>query len=405
MESALDFATPTFKADPFPPFAQLRLHDPVHEITMPNGRKGWMITRYEDVDAVLRDGRFVKDIRNIYSTEELARTLPKESLDILARGLNQSMVASDVPDHTRLRSLMNLSFTPRLIEQWRERVQAIIDELLDTVQEKGEMELIEDFAYRLPMMVITEMLGIPAADHEKFHAWTNVFVESQGSAEAPEKMGSVIPQFHGYLVTLLQEKRKHPADDLLSRMIQSEAEGKKLTEKEIVAMIFLFLIAGHETTTNLIGNSILALLLHPDQMEKLRQDPALIKTAIEEFLRYQGSLMTATARFAREDIEWKGKLIRRGDEMVVVLASANRDPEAFTAPDELDITRQERQHLAFGKGIHYCLGAPLARMEGQLAINALLRRMPNLRLNADVHTLVWRSGTFVMGLNALPLAF
>jgi len=405
MESAQDFTTPTFKADPFPTFAQMRLHDPVHEIRMPNGHRGWMITRYEDVDAVLRDGRFVKDLRNAFSPEELAQMLSETRRALFDMGLNRNMVSVDMPDHTRLRSLLGLSFTPRLIEQWRDRVQAIIDELLDQVQEQGEMEMIGGFAYRLPMMVITEMLGVPTADHEQFHSWSHVLVESFGSPEGPEQFGSVMLEFYAYLMTLLQEKRGHLADDLVSRMIQAEAEGSQLTEAEIISTIILFLVAGHETTANLIGNGILALLLHPDQMEKLRQDPSLIKTAIEELLRYQGSLLTATQRWAREDVELKGKLIRRGDEILVALASANRDPEAYTAPDVLDITRQERIHLSFGKGIHFCIGAPLARMEGQLAINTLLRRMPNLRLNADVNTLTWRPGTFVMGLNALPLAF
>jgi cytochrome P450 len=315
------------------------------------------------------------------------------------------MVSSDPPDHTRLRSLISIAFTPRLVEQWRPRIQAIIDELLDQVQAKGEMELIEDFAFPLPATVLIELFGIPDEDKPRFRKLSNAVLEAAGNLAARMGANTVIDEFEVYLHQLINDKREHLSDDLLSKLIQSEAEGKKLSAKELVSTIFLFLGAGHETTTNLISNAMLALMLHPDQMEKLKQDPSLIKTAIEEFLRYQGPLMTATPRWALEDVELGGKLIQRGDEVAVVLASANRDPEMFRDPDMLDIMRQENRHLAFGKGIHFCLGAPLARLEGQLAINTLLRRMPNLRLNADPQTLTWRPGLFVMGLYKLPLAF
>ncbi len=405
----LNLNSPTFKANPYPAFAQLRSHDPVHQIPMPGGRTAWLITRYEDADDVLKDQRFVKDLRHALSPEELAQRFPQAQMQAQAQPvhnfLNRHMLTSDPPDHTRLRALVNISFTPRLVEQWRERIQAITNELLDAVQDKGEMDLIEEFAFPLPIIVITEMLGVPSDDRMKFRKWSNMVVEAAGNPEAFQQARAHLADFRDYLHKLIDEKRGHPSDDLLGKLIQAEAEGDKLSEDELIAMVFLLLIAGHETTLNLIGNGVLALLLHPDQMEKLKQDPSLIKAAIEEFLRYQGPLLTATQRWASEDVEIDGKLIRRGDSVLVVLASANRDSEEFADPEELDITRQENRHLAFGKGIHYCLGAPLARLEGQIAIGTLIHRMPNLRLNADPQTLIWRPGMLLMGLSKLPVMF
>ena len=281
----------------------------------------------------------------------------------------------------------------------------MIDDLLDQVQDQGEMELIEDVAFPLPATILIELFGIPDEDKARFRTASNLVAEATGNVEAMMKINTTVKEFEAYLYQLIENKRAHPADDLLSMLIQSEAEEGKLSVKQVISTIFLFLIAGHETTTNLISNAVLALLLHPDQLEKLKQDPDLIKTAVEEFLRYQGPLMTSTPRWALEDMELGGKQIQRGDEITLVLASANRDPLVFTDPDTLDIMRQENRHLAFGKGIRFCLGAPLARMEGQLAINTLLRRMPNLRLNTEPQKLTWRPGLFVMGLDALPLAF
>jgi cytochrome P450 len=277
--------------------------------------------------------------------------------------------------------------------------------LLDAVQDKHEMDLIDQFAFPLPIIVISEMLGVPSEDRMKFRAWSNLVVESTGDPEAFQQVAEQLQAFNLYIRKLIDDKRMVPADDLLSKLIQVETQGDKLSEEELVSMVFLLIIAGHETTVNLISNGALALLLHPDQMELLKQNPTLIKSAVEEFLRYQGPLMLATQRWAREDVNLGGKLIRRGDHVMVTLASANRDGEAFPAPDELDITRKENKHLAFGKGIHYCLGAPLARLEGAIAINTLLRRMPNLRLNVDPKDLVWRPGSLIMGLSTLPVSF
>jgi cytochrome P450 len=402
---------PEFKKNPYPLFEMLRTNQPVAQVNLAGNRPAWLISRYQEAELVLKDQRFVKDAANAFTLEELASFFPLRaaSNDDEDRPrpflFHRQMLNTDPPDHTRLRSLVNMAFTPRMVEQWRGRIQTITDELLDAVQEKGEMELIGDFAFPLPITVITEMLGIPVADRMQFRAWSNGVIESSGNPEAFVHMREHLHAFGEYLVKLINEKRAQTGDDLLSKLIRAESEGDKLSEEELVSMVFLLLVAGHETTVNLIGNGILALLQHPDQMELLKKDPSLITSAVEEFLRYQGPLLTATQRWAREDVELAGQHIKRGDYVVVLLASANRDGEEFAQADKLDITRKDNHHLAFGKGIHFCLGAPLARLEGQIAIGTLLRRMPDLRLAIDLDQLQWRPGALIMGLSKLPVAF
>jgi cytochrome P450 len=392
----------------------LRENLPLYQIKL-NDRPLWIISRFEDVEAVLKDQRFVKSVRKVYTQEEIAQKFPWLLSGQQERTgqafLVRHMLNADPPDHTRLRSLVNLSFTPRLIEQWRERIQAIANELLDAVQnppngeQRCEMELIGEFAFPLPMTVITEMLGVPDTDRTRFRVWSNQVVEASGDFQAFATLRESLDEFQAYLSELIEQKREQNADDLLGKLIRTEAEGDKLTEDELISMVFLLLVAGHETTVNLIGNGVLALLQHPDQLEKLKQNPELIKSAIEEFLRYRGPLLAATQRWVSEDIELGGQQIQRGDQVIALLSSANRDERAFEHADQLDITRKENHHLAFGKGIHYCLGAPLARLEGQIAINTLLKRMPNLRLAIDEQDLVWRPGLLLMGLSKLPVAF
>jgi cytochrome P450 len=410
----LNLLSPAFKANPYPAFSLLRENLPLYQIKL-NDRPTWIISRFEDVEAVLKDQRFVKSVRKVYTQEEIAQKFPWLLSGQQERTgqafLVRHMLNADPPDHTRLRSLVNLSFTPRLIEQWRERIQAIANELLDTVQnppngeQRHEMELIGEFAFPLPMTVITEMLGVPDTDRTRFRVWSNQVVEASGDLQAFSTLRESLDEFQAYLSELIEHKREQNADDLLGKLIRTEAEGDKLTEDELISMVFLLLVAGHETTVNLIGNGVLALLQHPDQLEKLKQNPELIKSAIEEFLRYRGPLLAATQRWASEDIELGGQQIQRGDQVIVLLSSANRDERAFEHADQLDITRKENHHLAFGKGIHYCLGAPLARLEGQIAISTLLKRMPNLRLAIDEQDLAWRRGLLLMGVSELPVTF
>ena len=394
---------PTYKANPYPTYAELRSEAPVYRATLPDGRGVWLVTRYEDVVAVLKDERFVKDWRKAMTPEQLAQ-IP--SIPEAMRPLSENMLDKDPPDHERLRRLVSKAFTPRLIERMRPRVQEIADALLDAVEEGGEMDLIDDYAFPLPIIVIAELLGVPAEDRNKFREWSNAAVSGDTTQEYVEKV--LLPHmeaFVGYLRAMFEEKRKNPKEDLISALVRAEEAGDKLSEDELLAMVFLLLIAGHETTVNLIGNGTLALLQHPGELQKLKSDPALIKPAVEELLRYDGPVETSTERFAREDVRIGDTVIPKGEMVMVVIAAADHDPERFPKPDELDITRPDNKHLAFGKGIHHCLGAPLARMEGQIALGTLLRRMPNLRLKGSPESLTWRPGLVLRGLRSLPVEF
>ena len=398
----VDIFSRAFKADPYPAYARLRSAAPVYRTTMPDGQPLWLITRYDDVEAVLKDRRFVKDWRNAKTPEQIAQMPPEPEV---LRLLSRSMLNQDPPNHARLRALVSKAFTPRLIEQFRGRIQAVADSLLDAVQDKGEMDLIEAYAFPLPIAIIAEILGVPFEDREKFRRWSNAIVASNRTAESIRALVPEVTAFTEYLRTLFERRREEPEDDLVSALIQAEEAGDKLSEEELFSMVFLLLVAGHETTVNLIGNGTLALLQHPDQLEKLRKDPSLIKSAVEELLRYNGPVETSTLRFAGEDVDLGGTVIPRGEMVLVVLASADRDGEQFENPDTLEIAREDQRHLAFGHGIHYCLGAPLARLEGQIALSTLLRRMPNLRLAVAPETLTWRPGLLIRGLDRLPVAF
>jgi cytochrome P450 len=399
----VDLFDAAFKADPYPTYAELRATAPVHRTTLPDGRGVWLVTRYKDVLAIFKDERFVKDWRKVMTPEQLAQIPP---IPEVMKPLSQNMLDTDPPDHERLRALVSKAFTPRLIERMRPRVQAIADVLLDAVEDRGEMDLIDDYAFPLPITVIAELLGVPSEDRNKFREWSDAAVSGNATKEYLEEV--LIPHmqaFTDYLRALFKKKHKHPREDLISALVRAEEAGEKLNEDELLGMVFLLLVAGHETTVNLIGNGTLALLRHPEQFRKLREDPSLIKPAVEELLRYDGPVETSTERFAKEDVVIGGTVIPRGEMVLVVIAAADRDPERFRDPDALDITRVDNRHLAFGKGIHHCLGAPLARMEGQIAIGTLLRRMPELRLKEPPESLAWRPGMVLRGLQSLPVEF
>ncbi len=403
----IDLVSPIFKMNPFPAFARARAQEPVCQVSLPGERSVWLVTRYEDADAVFKDPRFVKNRWNVLTDDEresARQSQPAPFMDAF-RMINGHMLASDPPVHTRLRSLVSKAFTPAMIEQWRGRIQIIADELIDAVEAKGQMELVDDFAFPLPIIVITEMLGIPVEDRDKFRFWSNTLINSIGDILSFQENVVHFAAFATYLVELIAVRRQQPDNDLVSRLVEVEAEGEKLSERELVAMIFLLLVAGHETTVNFLSNGVLALFQYPDQMRLLQEKPDLIKTAVEELLRYDGPLLTSTHRWAREDVELHGKQIARGELVLIALLSANHDETRFVNGEGLDITRQENHHLAFGKGIHYCLGAPLARLEGQIAIATLLRRLPALRLNVDLADLTWRPGALMHALERLPVAF
>lgn len=399
-ELRVDLASPAFKANPYPVYARLREKEPVCRVVLPDGQAAWLITRYDDVAAALTDGRFAKDPDNALTPEQRRRQpwVPR-----MFRPLTRNMLDRDPPDHTRLRALVQRAFTPRLVEGLRERIEALTDELLDAALRRGRADLIRDYALPVPTTIIAEMLGVPAEDRRRFQRWSSSIVAADPSGW---RMFKAIPSafaFLRYLRRLVRTRRTEPRDDLVSALVAAEEAGDSLSEDELLAMIFLLLVAGHETTVNLIGNGVLALLEHPAELEKLRGNPILIKSAVEELLRYDGPLEKATERYAREEASVAGVPIPRGELVYAVLASANRDARQFSDPDSLDLARDPNRHLAFGLGIHYCLGAPLARLEGQIAIATLLARAPGLRLAVARKRLRWKRGLVLRGLEALPV--
>ncbi|CAN7358986.1 cytochrome P450 [Paenibacillus sp. LjRoot153] len=384
--------TKTFTQNPYPAYSQLREKDPVYRMMLPNGQYGWMITRYEDAVEALKDPRFIKDNFKISGAD-------KETASVFTH----NMLFADPPDHKRLRGLVQKAFTPQMIAGLRGRIQEIADELLDNLSGKDSMNLIDEYAFPLPIIVICEMLGVPSEDRDKFRVWSNSLIEGPSGENAAE-LYTHINEFIQYLGQWFAKVRGNLGQDLISQLIISEDEGDRLTERELYGVVTLLIIAGHETTVNLIGNSILALLEHPEQFKQLQNNPELIHTAIEEVLRYNGPVEFSTSRWARENLEFKGKSITKGDLVIVALNSANHDPNQFQDPEIFDITRQKSQHLAFGTGIHLCLGAPLARLEGEIAITNLLKRYPQIKLKVDKNGLEWRPGMIVRGVKEIPLS-
>jgi pimeloyl-[acyl-carrier protein] synthase len=382
---------PEFHADPYPFYHRLRAADPVHRTPMGL----WVLTRYDDVVSVLKDPRFGREgfeqiLANVYG--EGAR----------------SMLFRDPPDHTRLRGLVSQAFTPRVIERMRSHIQAIVDRLLHRVQNANAMDVIADLAYPLPVTVICEMLGVPIDAHSEIRQWSADLARSVDAIGMPmdEEVvtrGRAAQQaLLDYFRDLIADRRQSPRDDLLSLLIAAEEQGDRLSEGELLITCLLLFVAGHETTVNLIGNGLLALLNHPDELAKLRADLTLLPGAVEELLRYD-SPVQRTARITNTDVELDGRKIAKGSLVVTAIGAANRDPAHFPDPDRLDITRRDNRHIAFGFGIHFCLGAPLARLEGQIAIDTLLRRMPGLRLVTSAPE--WRESSTLRGLKRLPVTF
>jgi len=392
----VNLASSQFKANPFPFYVRLRSEAPVYRTKLPDKRTVWLITRYEDILAVLKDDRFSKD---------RAKAQAQPWMPGMFKPLMRNMLDLDAPDHTRLRGLVHTVFTPRLIENLRGRVQSLSDELLNHVEAKGQMELVRDYAVEIPTTIIAEMLGVPLKDRLKFRRWSNAGTASSASRFGILKAIPDIILFIRYVRSLTKARRVNPEDDLISALACAEQAGDQLSEDELLAMIVLLLVAGHETTVNLIGNGALALLENPDQLDRLHNDPALIKSGVDELLRHSGPLETATERYPREDTSVAGVTIPRGEFVFAVLASANRDEQQFENPDRLDLGREPNPHVAFGYGMHYCLGASLARLEAQIAIATLFRRVPSLKLALPANSLRWKRGLVLRGLESLPVRF
>jgi len=387
---------PEFLADPYPTYHRLRIEDPVHQ--SPLGF--WVLTRYEDVVAALRDPRLAKEAIAAFVAARFGVDVPP--------GIGLSMLDRDPPDHTRLRSLVSKAFTPRVVEGLRPHIQEIVDGLLARVEAAGSMDLIEEFAYPLPVIVICEMLGVPVEDHERFKGWSldiarglDAIMLPPDSEVARSSMTSR-RALANYFRELIAKRRASPRGDLLSALIAAEEAGDKLSEDELLSTCVLLLIAGHETTVNLIGNGTLALLRNPGELQRLRENPGLIGTAVEELLRYDGPVQR-TARIPSSEVTIGGRTIAQGEMVMPFIGAADRDPAQFPDPDRLDITRADNRHIAFGWGIHFCLGAPLARVEGQIAINTLVQRLPKLALATDRPE--HRESLTLRGLKSLPVTF
>ncbi|TAA70549.1 cytochrome P450 family protein [Planococcus salinarum] len=380
-----------FVENPYPYYAQLRRVNPVYKTRFPDGQHGWLITGYTEAVEALKEPRFIKDFSKLYGG----------SMDEMSV-FTQNMLFSDPPDHRRLRGFAQKAFTPRVIEGMKERIEEITDQLLNDMEQKEEVNLIDDFAFPLPIIVICEILGVPSEDRDKFRIWSNSLIEGS-SGEPGVSIYQHMNDFIRYLGEWFSETRREPKDDLISKLITAEEAGDRLTEKELYGLVTLLIIAGHETTVNLIGNSFLNLLKHPEQKELLRRNPELIDQAIEESLRFDGPVEFSTSRWASENFQFAGKEIRRGELVVVALNAANRDSDKFQDPEVFNISREKNPHLAFGTGIHHCLGAPLARLEGKIAISKLLDRFPNVRLRVPESELVWRPGMIVRGVKEIPV--
>jgi cytochrome P450 PksS len=397
MSSALDIADPAFKANPWPALARLRAERPVAQVRA-GRRSAWLVTRYADAAAALKHPGLAKDKMRALGAKGLPRWLPR-----FVHALSRNMLDLDDPDHRRLRALVQPAFSPRLVEGLRPRVATLSAEQLDLIAARGSTDLIADYAAPIPTTIIAELLGIPSEDRSRFRRWTERIVTADTSNWAVARALPSILAFIRYLRGLIERKKADPGDDVISALLAAEAEGDRLSSDEVMAMAFLLLVAGHETTVNLIGNGMLALLEHPDQLDRLRSDPSLIGTAVEEMLRYSGPLMIATERYAREELVIGDSTIPRGALVYVGLASADRDAAFFPDPDCFDVARQPNRHLAFGDGLHFCLGSALARMEAQIAIAAFVDRFPRVRLATGPARLKWKGGATLRGLEALPL--
>ncbi len=396
----IDLASAPHKAAAHELYARLRSDTPICRIRLSRRQSGWLVTRYDDVSRLLKDDRLAKDPANALTPDMLAKQ-PK--IPGFLAPLTRNMLGMDDPDHARLKKLVQAGFSPRRMDQLAGRTEEIAERLIHGFKGKREFDLVSAFALPLPVTVISELLGVPEADQARFAHWSQILLSAPaGSWRIVLSLPGMV-FFMRYLRKLIAMKRREPADDLVSTLVALETDGDRLSGEELQAMIAILLSAGHETTTNLIGNGMLALLRHPLQRGQLASQPAMASQAVEELLRYDGPVEATTFRYARSDMEIAGTGVQRGDIVLGSVASANRDERQFARPDALDIERTPNRHLTFGEGGHYCVGAALARMEGRVAFNALLSHFPNLKLAMPETALRWRPSPILRGLKTLAL--
>jgi cytochrome P450 len=391
-----------FHTNPYPVYHHLRSCDPVHRHFFGS----WGLTRYADIKAVLRDPRFRSDnLPQRLNDKNQYLKHQNQNLNALVGAISTWLLSLEPPDHTRLRKLVGKAFSPNVVERLRPQTQEIVDKLIDNVQETGRIDIISNLARPVPVQVISTMLGIPEAIQDQVYQWANDLsgiLDPFNSLETLVYMNQVIQKFSDCFRELIAEREKQPQPDLISALIAARDEGDQLSNDELLTVCMLLFATGEETTVNLIGNGMLALLRHPAQMEQLKQEPTMIASAVEELLRYDSPIQRI-ARIALEDVEIDGHKIAAGEQVILYLGAANRDPAQFPDCDRLLLNRSDNNHLAFADGIHHCLGAALARVEGQIAINTLLQRLPDLQLQTT--TLEWRKNIALRGLKALPVIF
>ncbi len=398
-----DLYSSDFRETTHETYARMRRDDPVHRQPGLDGETPiWFVTRFEDVVSVLMDDDcFVVDPKALLTPEQLEQAQG----DLGDERVSENLLAKDGEDHRRLRRLVTKAFTPRMVEGLRPRIQEIAHELLDAKESSGAMDLVDDYAFPLPITVIAELLGIPAEDRDRFRTWSNTFVLPPVTPELQEQFATHTDEFVAYLDELFAARRAEPREDLVSALVQAEEAGDHLTENELYSMAVLLIVAGHETTVSLITNSVLALLKHPDALAELQSDPSVMPKAIEELLRFDSPVERAITRWAADEVELGGRTIARGDLVIAVIGAANRDPERFPDADVLDVQRADVKHVGFGRGSHYCLGAPLARIEADIALRTLFDRLPGLRLAIAEDDLYWRPIPLFRSLASLPVAW
>ncbi|AQQ63249.1 MULTISPECIES: cytochrome P450 family protein [Bacillus] len=401
IEDGINLASAQFKEDAYEIYKESRKKQPILFVNQVEIGKEWLITRYEDALPLLKDNRLKKDWTNVFSQDIKNMYLSVDNSD----HLTTHMLNSDPPNHSRLRSLVQKAFTPKMIAQLDGRIQRIADDLISDIERKGTLNLVDDYSFPLPIIVISEMLGIPKEDQAKFRIWSHAVIASPETPEEIKETEKQLSEFITYLQYLVDIKRKEPKEDLVSALILAESEGHKLSARELYSMIMLLIVAGHETTVNLITNTVLALLENPNQLQLLKDNPKLIDSAIEEGLRYYSPVEVTTARWAAEPFQIHHQTIQKGDMVIIALASANRDETVFENPEIFDITRENNRHIAFGHGSHFCLGAPLARLEAKIAITTLFNRMPELQIKGNREEIKWQGNYLMRSLEELPLTF
>ncbi|MES5927008.1 cytochrome P450 [Bacillus cereus group sp. MG9] len=401
IEDGINLASAQFKEDAYEIYKESRKVQPILFVNQIEIGKEWLITRYEDALPLLKDNRLKKDQANVFPQDTKNMHLSVDNSD----HLTTHMLNSDPPNHSRLRSLVQKAFTPKMISQLDGRIQRIADDLISEIERKGTLNLVDDYSFPLPIIVISEMLGIPKEDQAKFRIWSHAVIASPETPEEVKETEKQLSEFITYLQYIVDVKRKNPKEDLVSALILAENEGHKLSARELYSMIMLLIVAGHETTVNLITNTVLALLENPKQLQLLKENPELIDSAIEEGLRYYSPVEVTTARWAAEPFQIHDQTIQKGDMVIIALASANRDETVFENPEVFDIMRENNRHIAFGHGSHFCLGAPLARLEAKIAITALFKRMPSLQIKGERDKINWQGNYLMRSLEELPLSF